>query len=139
MDLQCRRFLVKMHWWIQGGTTSTCPQQDPSLSFSHMFLPKSVCVGGWRPPMGNPGSATEMYAKTKELGPIGGGVCPARPPPLDPPMYLSALSHPIFLRLNISDNFFRINISLPFFMVKPQQTNAKATFLLLFAQMHWRI
>ena len=27
-----------------------------------------------------------MYVKMKELGPIGGGVCPARPHPLDPPM-----------------------------------------------------
>ena len=42
------------------------PQQDQFLSFSHMFLPKSVCIGGWHPPMGqhppppmgNPGSAT---------------------------------------------------------------------------------
>ena len=30
--------------------------------------------------------SVKMYAKTKELGPIGGGVRPARPPPLDPPM-----------------------------------------------------
>ena len=29
--------------------------------------------------------SVKMYAKTKELGPIG-GVCRARPPPLDPPM-----------------------------------------------------
>ena len=28
------------------------PQQDQFLLFSHMFLPKSVHVGGWRPPMG---------------------------------------------------------------------------------------
>ena len=26
------------------------PQQDQFLSFSHTFLPKSVCIGGWRPP-----------------------------------------------------------------------------------------
>ena len=26
------------------------PQQDPFLSFSHTFLPKSVRVGGWCPP-----------------------------------------------------------------------------------------
>ena len=45
------------------------PQQDPFLSFlsfSHTFSPKSVRVGGWRPPtgrrppMGNPGSATDF-------------------------------------------------------------------------------
>ena len=29
--------------------------------------------------------SVKMYAKMKELGPIGGGVCLARPP-LDPPM-----------------------------------------------------
>ena len=28
------------------------PQQDQFLSFSHTFLPKSVCVGGWCPPTG---------------------------------------------------------------------------------------
>ena len=26
------------------------PQQDQFHSFSHMFLPKSVCIGGWHPP-----------------------------------------------------------------------------------------
>ena len=30
--------------------------------------------------------SVKMYAKTKELGPIGGGACPAHAPPLDPPM-----------------------------------------------------
>ena len=30
--------------------------------------------------------SVKMYAKTKELGPIGGGVCRTRP--LDPPMIL---------------------------------------------------
>ena len=41
------------------------PQQDPILSFSHMFSPKSTHVRGRHPPMarcpppkGNPGSAT---------------------------------------------------------------------------------
>ena len=32
--------------------------------------------------------SVKMYAKTKELGPIGGGVRLARPPPPDPPMHL---------------------------------------------------
>ena len=43
------------------------PQQDPFLSFLHTFSPKSVCIGGQRPPptggappTGNPGSATAM-------------------------------------------------------------------------------
>ena len=35
------------------------PQQVQFLSFSHMFSPKSVRVGGRRPPTGNPGSATD--------------------------------------------------------------------------------
>ena len=29
----------------------------------------------------------KMYAKTKELGPIGGGVCPARPSPRSANVY----------------------------------------------------
>ena len=29
-----------------GGAASMPPQQDPFLSFSHTFLPKSVCIGG---------------------------------------------------------------------------------------------
>ena len=33
-----------------GGAAGARPQQDQFLSFSQMFLPKSVCVGGWRPP-----------------------------------------------------------------------------------------
>ena len=48
------------------------PQQDPILSFSHMFLPKSTHVRGWRPPngsasppTGNPGSATECFIHTQ--------------------------------------------------------------------------
>ena len=32
----------------------------------------------------------KMYVKTKELGLVGGGVCPARPPP-DPPMVHSVV------------------------------------------------
>ena len=32
--------------------------------------------------------SVKMYVKMKELGPIGGGVRPARPPPLDPPMII---------------------------------------------------
>ena len=44
---------------ISGGGTAGAPQQDPMLSFSHMFLPKSTHIGGrCPPPMGNPGSAT---------------------------------------------------------------------------------
>ena len=35
--------------------------QDPILSFLHTFLPKSACIRGPCPPMGNPGSATEAY------------------------------------------------------------------------------
>ena len=31
-------------------------------------------------------SLAKMYAKTKELDPVGGGCAPAAPPPLDPPM-----------------------------------------------------
>ena len=30
--------------------------------------------------------SVKMYVKMKELGPVGGGVRPARPPPPDPPM-----------------------------------------------------
>ena len=30
----------------------------------------------------------KMYVKMKELGPVGGGVHPVAPPPLDPPMSL---------------------------------------------------
>ena len=41
------------HWRIQGGAAGTRPpQQDQFLSFLHTFLPKSVRVGGWRPPNG---------------------------------------------------------------------------------------
>ena len=54
------------HWRIRGAPRRAPPQQDQFLSFSHTFLPKSVCVGVWRPPpqrvggppTGNPGSAT---------------------------------------------------------------------------------
>ena len=59
------------HWRIQGAPPAPPPpQQDQFLSFLHMFLPKSVRIGGWRPPpervgappTGNPGSATaETY------------------------------------------------------------------------------
>ena len=47
-----------------GGAAGAPPQQDPILSFSHTFLPKSTHVGGrcpprlGAPPTGNPGSAT---------------------------------------------------------------------------------
>ena len=33
-----------------GAASAHPPQQDPFLSFSHTFSPKSVCVGGQRPP-----------------------------------------------------------------------------------------
>ena len=42
--------------------------------------------GGWRGPLGadmdprHGHFSVKMYVKTKELGPVGGGVCPARPP-----------------------------------------------------------
>ena len=63
------------HWQIQGGRHGTCsPQQDQFLSFSHTFLLKSVCVGGWHPPqwvgappMGNPGSATVNISEIRVL------------------------------------------------------------------------
>ena len=56
------------HWRIQGAPPARAPpQQDPILSFLHMFLPKSTHVGGRRPPQrlgapptGNPGSATVL-------------------------------------------------------------------------------
>ena len=51
-----------------GGAAGTRPpQQDPFLSFS----PKSVCVGGWRPPppTGNPGSATGISFGLNSRGP----------------------------------------------------------------------
>ena len=42
------------HWQIQGAPPAHAPpQQDQFLSFSHTFLPKSVCVGGWCPPNGS--------------------------------------------------------------------------------------
>ena len=62
------RALGTDHWQIQGERHrhAPSPQQDPILSFLHMFLPKSTCVGDQcpppnrpaPPPMGNPGSAT---------------------------------------------------------------------------------
>ena len=42
-----------------GAPPAPPPQQDP-FSFSHTFLLKSVCIEGWRPPTGNPGSATGL-------------------------------------------------------------------------------
>ena len=48
-------------------------------------------VGGMHPLGGHgpPTWAVKMYVKMKELGPIGGGVRPARP--LDPPMHYTIL------------------------------------------------
>ena len=50
------------------------------------------CRGGMHPLAGSVDLRhghflVKMYAKMKELGPIGEGVRPARPPPLDPPMH----------------------------------------------------
>ena len=42
-----------MLWWSladPGGAPRRPPQQDQFLSFSHMFLLKSVRIGGWPPP-----------------------------------------------------------------------------------------
>ena len=38
-----------MHWGIQGAPPARPPQQDSILSFSHIFSPKSVRVGGCPP------------------------------------------------------------------------------------------
>ena len=35
--------------------------------------------------------SVKMYVKMKELGPVGGGVRPARPPPQDPSMLVFGL------------------------------------------------
>ena len=45
-----------VQWHIQGVPVCT-PQQDPILSFLHMFPTKNAHVGGWCPPTGNPGCA----------------------------------------------------------------------------------
>ena len=50
---------------VQGGVAGTS-QRDPILRFHKHFCRKAPASGGRRPPMGNPGSTTEMYAKTKE-------------------------------------------------------------------------
>ena len=44
--------LSQSHWQIQGALLARPPppQQDPFLLFLHTFSPKSVHVGGWRPP-----------------------------------------------------------------------------------------
>ena len=43
------------HWWIWGvpPVHAPPPQQDPFLSFSHMFLLKSVRIGGRHPSNGS--------------------------------------------------------------------------------------
>ena len=43
-------YLYNTHWRIQGAPPAPPPQQDQFLSFSHMFLPKSIHIGGRRPP-----------------------------------------------------------------------------------------
>ena len=57
-------------WRIQGAPPAPSPQRDPILSFSHMFLPKSPCVGSRRPPTGNPGSVSALliYQESDSLG-----------------------------------------------------------------------
>ena len=40
-------------WRIQGAPPAYAPQQDPILSFSHMFLPKSAHVRGRHPTNGS--------------------------------------------------------------------------------------
>ena len=72
-----------------GGVPCARPPMGPnSFIFAYIFTKKCPRQrstpppnGCHAPPTGNPGSATEMYAKTKELGRIGGGLRPARPPP----------------------------------------------------------
>ena len=56
------------HWQIQGAPLVCAPpQQDPILSFLHMFLPKSAHIGQCPPPMGNPGSATAQTASLLDI------------------------------------------------------------------------
>ena len=65
----------KRHPLADPGAPPACaPQQDPILSFSHVFLPKSVRVGDWHPPnrsapppMGNTGSVTAFIVIFKLL------------------------------------------------------------------------
>ena len=73
------------------------PQQDQFLLFSHMFLPKSVRIGGWHPPNGSappppptgyPGSATANDACHFDL--ISCTYC----------LLLLAQIHPFYVRLN---------------------------------------
>ena len=52
-----KTFRYYYHWRIQGAPPAPPPpppppQQDQFLSFLHTFLPKSVRIGGWRPPTG---------------------------------------------------------------------------------------
>ena len=55
--LSRERELFTSHWGPlgnPGGAASTpSPQQDPILSFSHMFLLKSTHIGGQHPPNGS--------------------------------------------------------------------------------------
>ena len=44
--------------------TGSAPQQDPTILFSHMFMPKSAHIRGQPPPIGNPGS-TSGYLSSK--------------------------------------------------------------------------
>ena len=54
----------RKHWRIQG-RRRRAPQQDPILSFLHMFSPKSTHIRGRSPPTGNPGSTTGKAKKPR--------------------------------------------------------------------------
>ena len=47
------------------------PQQDPFLSYLHMFLLKSVCVKGWHPPNGSAPPQWEILDPPLLLGILG--------------------------------------------------------------------
>ena len=60
------------------------PYRDIYISVADPGFP----VGGGGVDLQRRCFSVKMYAKMKELGPIGGGVRPSRPPP-DPPMHIS--------------------------------------------------
>ena len=59
--IQEEKMLVANIGGSRGGAAGAALQQDPILSFSHTFLPKSAHIEGRRPPMENPGSATGKH------------------------------------------------------------------------------
>ena len=63
----------------------TYPVADPGFPVGGHGPVRGACgpIGGIDPRCGL--FSAKMYAKTKELGPVG-GMHPARRPPLDPPM-----------------------------------------------------